>query len=93
MADFTVEIDTTNNILDVEASIINALNINENNNIIETSLSETITSVLEITSSELDTIQINTEYAGTVVFASDVIGLDNYLSNFIDDYEIDCGTP
>lgn len=37
-------------------------------------------------------IEVNT---GTVnmVFASDIIGLDTYLNNFLDDYEIDCGTP
>lgn len=93
MGDFIVEIDEINNQLDIEASIINLLNISEVNNTLETNLSQTTTSVLEITSSELNSVLINTEYAGTVVFASDVIGLDNYLSNFIDDYEIDCGTP
>lgn len=30
---------------------------------------------------------------GITVYASDIIGLDNYLANFIDTYEIDCGTP
>lgn len=37
-------------------------------------------------------IEVNT---GTVnmVLASDIIGLDTYLNNFLDDYEIDCGTP
>lgn len=64
------------------------------------------TNILEIQTSIVDTtnnleieimsdrvVEIVTGYAGTVVYASDIIGLDNYLSNFIDDYEIDCGTP
>ena len=48
---------------------------------------------LEIESSANEILEISTEYVGSIVFASDVIGLDNYLSNFIDSYEIDCGTP
>ena len=93
MSDFNVEISTTNNQLEIESSIINSLNFNEVNNTIETILSETINSVLEIESSANEILEISTEYAGSVVFASDVIGLDNYLSNFIDNYEVDCGTP
>jgi hypothetical protein len=93
MSDFNVEISTTNNQLEIESSIINSLNFNEVNNTIETILSETINSVLEIESSTNEILEISTEYAGSVIFASDVIGLDNYLSNFIDEYEIDCGTP
>lgn len=93
MSDFNVEISTTNNQLEIESSIINSLNFNEVNNTIETILSETINSVLEIESSANEILEISTEYVGSVVFASDVIGLDNYLSNFIDSYEIDCGTP
>lgn len=93
MSDFNVEISTTNNQLEIESSIINSLNFNEVNNTIETILSETINSVLEIESSANEILEISTEYAGSVIFASDVIGLDNYLSNFIDSYEIDCGTP
>lgn len=93
MSDFNVEISTTNNQLEIESSIINSLNFNEVNNTIETILSETINSVLEIESSANEILEISTEYVGSVVFASDVIGLDTYLSNFIDSYEIDCGTP
>lgn len=93
MADFNVIISTTNNQIEVESSIINSLNFNELNNNIETILSETINNILEIESSASETIEIQTEYVGSVVFASDIIGLDNYLSNFIDDYEIDCGSP
>jgi hypothetical protein len=93
MSDFNVQISTTNNQLEIESSIINSLNFNEINNTIETILSETINNVLEIESSANEILEISTEYAGSVVFASDVIGLDNYLSNFIDTYEIDCGTP
>lgn len=93
MTDFNVTIDTTNNQIEVESSIINSLNFNELNNNIETILSETINNILEIESSASETIEVSTEYVGSVVFASDIIGLDSYLSNFIDSYEIDCGTP
>jgi len=93
MTDFNVQISTTNNQLEIESSIINSLNFNEINNTIETILSETINNVLEIESSANEILEISTEYAGSVVFASDVIGLDNYLSNFIDSYEVDCGSP
>lgn len=57
------------------------------------------TSILNVTNNiELETtynqyIEVSTGFAGSVVYASDVIGLDNYLSNFIDNYEIDCGSP
>lgn len=93
MTDFNVEISTTNNQLEIESSIINSLNFNEVNNTVETILSQTINNVLEVESSALETLEISTEYAGSVVFASDIIGLDNYLSTFIDNYEIDCGSP
>jgi len=59
---------------------------------IETS-TEDNTEILEITTTNTDTIEITTGFAATIVYASDVIGLDNYLANFIDSYNIDCGTP
>jgi hypothetical protein len=59
---------------------------------IETSTSSS-SPVLEIESSHIQSLEIQNGYMGNVVFASDIIGLDNYLSNFIDNYEIDCGTP
>ena len=59
---------------------------------IETS-TEDNTENLEITTSNVDTIEISTGFAAAIVYASDVIGLDNYLANFIDSYNIDCGTP
>lgn len=93
MTDFNVEILNTSNLLEIESSIINSLNFNETNNTVETSLSQIINNILEIESSASEILEISTEYAGSVVFASDVIGLENYLSNFIDSYEIDCGTP
>lgn len=59
---------------------------------VETSYSDTINNLtVEISSNA--TIEMSSGYVGTVVFASDIIGLDNYLSNFIDTYEIDCGSP
>lgn len=93
MTDFNVEILNTSNLLEIESSIINSLNFNETNNTVETSLSQTINNILEIENSTSEILEISTEYAGSVVFASDIIGLENYLSNFIDSYEIDCGTP
>lgn len=59
---------------------------------VEASISETI-SVLDIEVSSNQSLEINSGYIGNVVFASDIIGLDNYLGSFIDNYEIDCGNP
>lgn len=59
---------------------------------IETS-TEDNTENLEITTTNTDTIEISTGFAAGIIYASDVIGLDNYLANFIDSYNIDCGTP
>lgn len=59
---------------------------------VETATSNS-TATLEVESSSSQVLEINSGYAGSVVFASDIVGLDNYLSNFIDNYEIDCGTP
>jgi hypothetical protein len=59
---------------------------------IETATSE-ISNNLEIEVSANQILEINTDYAGSVVFASDITGLDDYIANFIDNYEIDCGSP
>jgi hypothetical protein len=59
---------------------------------VETSYSDTINS-LEIEASSKNSIEISSEYFGSVIFASDVVGLDDYIANFIDHYEIDCGPP
>ena len=59
---------------------------------IETS-TENNTDNIEISSTILDTLDISTGFVGTIVYASDIVGLDNYLSSFIDSYNIDCGTP
>jgi hypothetical protein len=59
---------------------------------IETSYSNTVNN-LDIDVSTAQSVEISAGYAGVVVYASDIVGLDNYLSNFIDTYEIDCGTP
>jgi len=59
---------------------------------VETSYSNTVNN-LDIDISTSQSLEISAGYAGLVVYASDIIGLDNYLSNFIDSYEIDCGTP
>ena len=59
---------------------------------IETS-TEDNTQTLEVTSTTTDSIEITTGFSATIVYASDIVGLDNYLANFIDSYNIDCGTP
>ena len=53
----------------------------------------TVTNNIEITASNLGSVEIVSGYASTILYASDVIGLDAYLTNFIDQYEIDCGSP
>lgn len=70
------------------------LEISDTTNIVEVETSITnVTNTLDIEITSERQLEIVTGYAGTVVYASDIIGLDNYLSNFIDAYEIDCGTP
>jgi hypothetical protein len=59
---------------------------------VETSISST-TSTITIETSNSQTLEINSGYNGNVVFASDILGLDEYIANFIDNYEIDCGEP
>lgn len=59
---------------------------------IETAYSDTATSLdIEISSNSI--LEISSGYVGTIIFASDIIGLENYIANFIDTYEIDCGSP
>lgn len=71
-----------------------SIDIFDYNQIVEIEVStEDNTENLEITSSVIDTVEISTGFAATIVYASDIVGLDNYLANFIDNYEIDCGTP
>jgi hypothetical protein len=59
---------------------------------IETSIIDIINNI-EIETSSNESLEIVTDYSAGIVYASDIIGLDNYLSNFIDSYNIDCGTP
>lgn len=51
---------------------------------------------LEVETSTADSpqiIEVSSDYFGSVVFASDIVGLDDYLANYLDSYEIDCGSP
>jgi hypothetical protein len=59
---------------------------------VEASISDNV-STLEIETSTKDFVEISSQYFGAVVFASDIVGLDDYIANFIDQYEIDCGSP
>jgi hypothetical protein len=51
------------------------------------------TESVEFSSSVTDTVEVSTGFSATIVYASEIVGLDNYLKNFIDSYNIDCGTP
>lgn len=93
MSDFLIEINENNNSLEIESAISNLLELNTETLLLEPEINDTNIQTIEIERSETASIQINTEYVGSVVFASDVIGLDNFMSNFIDNYEIDCGSP
>lgn len=93
MSGFAIEILENNNQLEIESSISNEINIGGGDSfLLEANHPETIINV-EVEQSEALTLQINTEYVGNVIFAGDIIGLDTYIANFIDDYEIDCGSP
>jgi hypothetical protein len=93
MSDFNIEILENNSSLEVESSILNTLEINQNNLILENDITNIISHSIEIEKSESAILQINTEYVGSVIFAGDIIGLDTFVANFIDNYEIDCGSP
>lgn len=93
MSDFNIEILENNSSLEVESSILNTLEINQNNLILENDVTNIISHSIEIEKSESAILQINTEYVGSVIFAGDVIGLDTFVANFIDSYNIDCGSP
>tara|TARA_E500000178_G_C16317501_1_gene443248 strand:+ start:232 stop:459 length:228 start_codon:yes stop_codon:yes gene_type:complete len=70
------------------------LEISDTVNILEIEVStEDNTENIEVSSSVTDTVEVSTGFSATIVYASEIIGLDNYLSNFIDSYNIDCGTP
>lgn len=73
------------------------LEIYDTNNILEIETStEDNTENLEIAVSTTDSLEIYTGFNATVVYANDIVGLDNYLSNYLADYvieQIDCGTP
>lgn len=70
------------------------LEISDTVNILEIEIStDDNTDNVEVSSTATDTVEISTGFSATIVYASEIVGLDNYLSNFIDNYNIDCGTP
>ena len=70
------------------------LEISETVNTLEIEVStEDNTENVEVSSSVTDIVEVSTGFSATIVYASEIVGLDNYLSNFIDSYNIDCGTP
>lgn len=59
---------------------------------IETSIGNVFNN-LDIETSSDKTVEIISGSSLGFVSAGDIIGLDDYLSNFIDTYTIDCGSP
>lgn len=59
---------------------------------LETQINNHINNI-DIDISSRDIIEISTDFIANTIFVSDIIGLDSYLSNFIDSYNIDCGSP
>lgn len=59
---------------------------------IETSIGNVLNN-LEIEASSDKTVEIISGSSLGFISVGDILGLDNYLSNFIDSYEIDCGSP
>lgn len=59
---------------------------------IETSIGNIFNNV-EVETSTDKTVEIVSGSSLGFVSVSDILGLDDYLSNFIDNYEIDCGNP
>lgn len=59
---------------------------------IETSIANTINN-LDIEYSEINNIEINSGFSMAIIYASDIIGLDTFIDNFMDSYNINCGSP
>lgn len=59
---------------------------------IETSIANTVNN-LDIEYSEINNIEISSGFSASIVYASDVVGLDTFIDNFMDNYNIDCGSP
>lgn len=58
---------------------------------IETSIQNTINNIT-IETIDTNIVEINTGTTN-IVLASDIIGLNSYIDNFLDSAEIDCGSP
>lgn len=59
---------------------------------IETSIGNVFNN-LDIETSTDKTVEIISGSSLGFISVGDILGLDDYLSNFIDSYEIDCGSP
>ena len=98
MSELILEVYDVKNIVEIETSIGNVLNnldIQTNNGPtigIEASINNVFNN-LDIETSSDKTIEVINSFSLGVISASDIIGLNNYLGNFIDSYEIDCGSP
>jgi len=99
---YNLEIETTIGLIDTDnssiahAALIAIENIDSITNIdLADKTYETITdtvSVVELSSSSAQQLSINSDFLSPIP-ADYIIGLNEYLSNFIDNYEIDCGLP
>lgn len=70
------------------------LEIYDSKNIIEieTSIGNVFNNI-DIETSTDKTVEIISGSSLGFISVGDILGLDDYLSNFIDSYEIDCGSP
>lgn len=59
---------------------------------IETAISNSVNNI-EIETLIGEVIELSTDAAISTISAGDILGLDTYIGNFIDLYQIDCGTP
>ena len=59
---------------------------------IETAISNAVNNI-EIETLIGEIIELSTDAAISTISAGDILGLDTYIGNFIDLYQIDCGTP
>lgn len=59
---------------------------------VETAISSSVNNI-EIETFIGEIVELSTDAAVSTISAGDILGLDTYIGNFIDLYQIDCGTP
>lgn len=104
----SIGIDTieTTNIVEIDTSLdqndnqdVGSIDLNDITEI-EVAIStnnQNDTAIIDIETSSASFVEISTGFSASIttplVYASDVIGLTEFLTNFMDSFEIDCGTP